>query len=303
MALIEVQFDTSALSNLLQSSVARAELDKRLRELGGVIVNNTFSFGQCFTDGANRRVRSHLRRLRELGFDRFGCTVSIHRIRVLELRGERLSGTPTLSDLPLHLALSAPDDLEAFDDLHADISAEILEKLDASVLLAADRRLAESFRDPSKAERQIRTALKGHLAESALELVRRGSMLLDGNLYIEDPVVRAQAHKDPRSFRAHMLSAGMVALHHLGCYLSDAHTPEYPWLKYESDNWNDINVVAVAAYAALIVTDDANMRGRVNFLRDRGLAFVRAVSLEAFLAEDRGRLLGEPDESIREISS
>jgi hypothetical protein len=87
----------------------------------------------------------------------------------------------------------------------------------------------------------------------------------------------------PSRYAAHVTLTGMVVLNAIGAYASSAVAKDRPWLKAEPDNWNDAAIVANSAYADLLVSEDTNMRSRLQFLRHQGLAFVRPVSLDEFL--------------------
>jgi predicted nucleic acid-binding protein len=283
---LEVQFDTSALSNLLRSDITQERLDEVLRRWHAVIVINHVSFGQLFSDLSTDRVSEHLRRMKNLGFGRFRVAVSTHRMKVLERRRVPLSGTPTLANCTINQVLDAPDGLSGFRTFHRQVAQELLERNDTSVLQRADRQLAEAFRHPTDTESRARAALKEWYAYTVLNLTRPGAVLIDDFLayMVDSKESREQMHRDPSKYKVHMLTASYIALNSIGCYLNDAHTPEYPWLRRETDNWNDANIAATAAHASILITDDRNMRGRLHFLESQGLAFVRTLSLEDFLA-------------------
>jgi hypothetical protein len=277
----EIQFDTSALSNLLQSEVSHHEFHQAIARWAGRVVINQPSFLQCRWNRDVEQVRLFFNRMKELGFDRFEVGVPIRNQKRIEIAGRAAErGTPTLA------GMRVSTNLDVTEAEHRRTVEEARAQFDT--FREEDRALFQRFIDLAPERKQMGHGAAARFVDFALAFIEPRSAIVDHCLGtrvgVRNEALREEMARTPHRFRTHMLLAGYAAVNALGAYLTSAHTPDFPWLKREPDNHMDALVAGAAAHADILVSDDENMRARLAFLCERNLCFFRSVGLGEFLS-------------------
>lgn len=277
-----VVFDTSSLGLLAKSDLRRGEFEDVLNARD-CRPAHALSTSQSLI-GNPSKVRGQFAALARLGFGRFPMLVMQHGVQRAEAEMLEISGA-WLYAWDLANVFDAADDEQEFSEYLTPRQDYFRRTLVPPPPEKTDRLLAWWHALP-ESERRKRKRLFGGVEISEDVIGPRGFVTRRAIEGSRGEGYADRAFADPQNHRSNLAMGGLLSLYLIGTLMHGEHTPAFPWLKSERDDRTDVNIVAQAAYCDLFVTDDGNLRQRLEFLRGRGCVYFDVMTLAEFLGRE-----------------
>lgn len=278
-----IMFDTSSLSELPQVCERAADFDAALRRQNATVTLHA-SVQQAAV-GEPKRVRDQFARLHRLGFSRFLQTVSAETYLRYEKSPPPPAGVIESQGRSLApLFETAKEGPEAFEPLRSRV-ADLWQGAcghDNKNMAEAEAAIKSSWQNrPQQQRRTLRPGLGGAGIAPSFVGAEDDEVARFLDLGFEGMASRAKA--SPHQHKAHLLFAGLATLNAGGLFLHGEHTPAAPYMRSDQDDYNDTSLAVEAAYCDVYVTEDDNLRDRLELLRDRGYAFFEVANIDGLL--------------------